>query len=91
MKDLKSKNIFSSFFYERKSLSISNIISKFGTRVIDILITFPLSITKENFIKRLDLKYLNSLVTLDIKVIDYTKKYNWRSPFIVVCEDMEKQ
>ena len=75
MKDLKSKNIFSSFLYERKSLSISNIINKFGTRVIDILITFPLSITKENFIKRLDLKYLNSLVTLDIKVIDYTKKY----------------
>ena len=51
MKDLKSKNIFSSFLYERKSLSISNIINKFGTRVIDVLITFPLSINKENFIK----------------------------------------
>ena len=51
MKDLKSKNIFSSFSYERKNLSINNIINKFGTRVIDVLTTFPLSITKENFIK----------------------------------------
>ena len=91
MKDLKSKNIFSSFLYERKNLSISNIINKFGTRVIDVLTTFPLSITKENFIKQIDLKYLDSLVTLDIKVIDYTKKYNKRSPFIIICEDMEKQ
>ena len=66
MKDLKSKNIFSSFSYERKNLSISNIINKFGARVIDILITFPLSITKENFIRQIDLKYLDSLITLDI-------------------------
>ena len=41
MKDLKSKNIFSSFLYDRKNLSISNIITKFGGRAIDVLITFP--------------------------------------------------
>ena len=91
MKDLKSKNIFSSFSYERKNLSISNIINKFGIRVIDVLTTFPLSITKENFIKQIDLKYIDSLITLDIKVIEYTKKYNKRSPFIIICEDMEQQ
>ena len=91
MKDLKSKNIFSSFLYERKNLSISYIIKKFGSRIIDVLITFPLSIIKENLIKKLELKYIDSLVTLDIKVVDYIKKYNRRSPFIVICEDMYKQ
>ena len=91
MKDLKSKNIFSSFLYKRKSLSISNIINKFGSRVIDVFITFPLGITKENFIERLELKYLDSLVTLDIKVVDYIKKYNSKSPLIVICEDKDKQ
>ena len=73
MKDLKSKNIFSSFLYERKNLSISYIIKKFGSRIIDVLITFPLSIIKENLIKKLELKYIDSLVTLDIKVVDYIK------------------
>ena len=91
MKDLKSKNIFSSFLYERKNLSISHIIKRFGSRVIDVFITFPLGITKENFIERLELKYLDSLVTLDIKVVDYTKKYNSKSPLIVICEDKDKQ
>ena len=91
MKDLKSKNIFSSFLYERKNLSISHIIKRFGSRVIDVLITLPLSIIKENLIKKLELKYIDSLVTLDIKVVDYIKKYNRRSPFIVICEDMYKQ
>ena len=62
MKDLKSKNIFSSFLYDRKTLSISNIITKFGGRAIDVLITFPIGIIKENLIKHLDLKYLDSLV-----------------------------
>jgi RecG-like helicase len=91
MKDLKSKNIFSSFLYERKNLSINNIIKRFGSRVIDVFITFPLSIIKENLIKKLELNYIDSLVTLDIRVVDYIKKYNRRSPFIVICEDMYKQ
>ena len=91
MKDLKVKIFLAVFHMKEKNLSIINIINKFGTRVIDLLTTFPLSINKENFIKQLDLKYLDSLVTLDIKVIDYTKKYNKRSPFIIICEDMEKQ
>ena len=46
MKDLKSKNIFSSFLYERKNLSINNIINKFGTRVIDVLTKFTNKLRK---------------------------------------------
>ena len=48
MKDLKSKNIFSSFLYERKNLSISYIIKKLCSKIIDVFITFTLSIIKKN-------------------------------------------
>ena len=91
MKVSRNKNIFNDFLYDRKSLTVNNVIKKFGSRIIDLYTTFPINIVQENLIEKLQIKYQNHLVTIDLKVIDYHRKYNKKSPFKVICEDNFKQ
>ena len=91
MKVSRNKNIFNDFLYDRKSLTVNNVIIKFGSRIIDLYTTFPINIVQENLIEKLQIKYQNHLVTIDLKVIDYLRKYNKKSPFKVICEYNFKQ
>ena len=89
MKVSRNKNIFNDFLYDRKSLTVNNVIKKFGSRIIDLYTTFPINIVQENLIEKLQIKYQNHLVTIDLKVIDYHRKYN-KSLHLKLYEDNNK-
>ena len=46
MNNLKNKNIFNNFDFLRNNLTIKNIISFFGKRVIDLYTHMPLTINE---------------------------------------------
>jgi len=90
MKHSKIKNIFSSFLYDRKNLTISNITKYHGDRIIDLYINYPTGYVKDNLVQKLNLNYLDKTISIDLKVISYVERYNNRSPFKVICEDSYK-
>ena len=90
MKHSKIKNIFSSFVYDRKNQTISNITKYHGDRIIDLYITYPTSYVKDNFVEKANLNQLDSIISIDLRVISYVERYNNRSPFKVICEDNYK-
>ena len=87
MKHSKIKNIFSSFLYDRKNQTISNITKYHGDRIIDLYITYPSGYVKDNLVEKVSLSQLDNIISIDLKVVSYAERYNNRSPFKVICED----
>ena len=90
MKHSKIKNIFSSFLYDRKNQTISNITKYHGDRIIDLYINYPTGYVKDNLVQKVSLNQLDNIISIDLKVISYVERYNNRSPFKVICEDNYK-
>ncbi len=86
MKNLKNKNIFDNFHFYRNNLSIKNISSFYGNRVIDLFTHYPLTVKNNNYVKKLDSKYNENLISIDVTVIKYEKKFHRKSPFKVICK-----
>ena len=91
MKNLKNKNIFDNFNFYRSNLSIKNITTYFGSRVIDLFTHYPISIVNNNFINKLEVQNVDKLVSIDIKVHKYEKNFRNRSPFKVICHSSDLQ
>ena len=81
--DLIKQNIFHEI--KGKSIQIANIKKSFGNRNIDILTQRPIKIIKKNIKTQLELKDVNDIVTLDLKIVKHTKPFNSRSPYKIVA------
>ena len=92
MKNIKNKNIFDNFHFKTNSLSIKNIISFYGNRVIDLFTHYPLSVKHNNYLKKLDSKHTETFISVDVTVLEYQRKFHKKSPFKVICqlENMQK-
>ena len=86
---LIKQNIFSEV--EGKSLQLDNVKSFYGDRVIDVLAQTPLKFLKKNLKEKLELSDINSIVTVDIVVIDHVKPYNRKSPYKVIVANKKDQ
>tara|TARA_A100001015_G_scaffold206285_1_gene230702 strand:- start:692 stop:2758 length:2067 start_codon:yes stop_codon:yes gene_type:complete len=91
MNILKNKNIFNNFEYSKNNLSIKNIITYFGKRIIDLLAQMPVSINKNNLINEFKVKNIETIISCDLLINKYEKKFNKRSPFKVITENKKKQ
>ena len=68
MKNLKNKNIFDNFNFDRSNLTIKNIILYFGNRVIDLFTHHPTDIVNNNFLEKLELNYKYNFLSIDVNV-----------------------
>ena len=87
MNNLKNKNIFNNFIINRKNLSIKNIISFFGNRIIDLLVNLPTQINHNIVTQEIKIKDINNIRILDLTIVKHEKKFNRRSPYKVICEN----
>ena len=91
MNNLKNKNIFNNFEYSKNNLTIKNIETSFGKRIVDLLIQLPVSIFENNLIIEIKASHIETTVTCELFTINYEKRFNRRSPFKIICENNVKQ
>ena len=91
MNNLKKKNIFDNFDFLRTNLTIKNIVSFFGKRIIDLFTHMPLSINKNILVDEIKPNHFESIISCDLLIIKYEKKYNKNAPFKILCENKKKQ
>ena len=91
MNNLKKKNIFNNFDFLRTNLTIKNITNFFGKRIIDLFTHMPLSINKNILIDEIKPNHFESIISCDVLIIKYEKKYNRNAPFKILCENKKKQ
>ena len=91
MNNLKKKNIFNNFDFLRTNLTIKNITSFFGKRIIDLFTHMPLSINKNILVEEIKPNHFESIISCDLLIIKYEKKYNRNAPFKILCENKKKQ
>ncbi len=87
----KIKNIFDNFLFKQKNVSVKNIISNFGSRIIDLYMHFPERIIKNNLIEQLDNQLDGEFITIDLEIQSYQDKFNKRSPTRVITENKYSQ
>ena len=76
-------NIFD-FLEKRKTIFMNNVKSFFGERIIDILLHYPNSINNKNLKSDFDIKDINKIITLDIKIIEHIENFNRKTPYRVI-------
>ncbi len=85
------KNIFDNYKFNRNTISIKNITSFFGDRIIDLFMHLPLSIRENKLIINLNKKYIDQSVTIDLSILKYETNFNKRSPYRVICQTIEHE
>ncbi len=91
MNNLKNKNIFNNFDFLRNNLTIKNIISFFGKRVIDLYTHMPLTINENILVEEIKPNHFEKIISCDLLIIKYEKKYNKNAPLKILCENKKKQ
>ena len=91
MNNLKNKNIFNNFSFLRTNLTIKNILSYFGKRIIDLFTHMPLSINENILVEEIKPNHFEKIISCDLLVIKYEKKYSKNAPFKILCENKKKQ
>ena len=91
MNNLKNKNIFNNFDFLKTNLTIKNIISFFGQRIIDLFTHMPLSINENILVDEIKPSHFESFISCDLQIIKYENKYNKNSPFKILCENKKNQ
>ena len=74
MKNIKNKNIFDNFHFKTNSLSIKNIISFYGNRVIDLFTHYPLSVKHNNYLNQI--QNMETFISVDVTVLKYQRKFH---------------
>ncbi|MFL2660392.1 MAG: ATP-dependent DNA helicase RecG [Alphaproteobacteria bacterium] len=87
----KNKNIFDNFSFNQNNISVKNIISNFGNRIIDIYMHFPEKIIKNNLIEKLDKHLDGKFISIDLEIQSYQGKFNKRSPLRVITKNKDLQ
>ena len=91
MNNLKNKNIFNNFNFLRTNLTIKNITSYFGKRIIDLFTHMPLSINENILVEEIKPIHFEKIISCDLLIIKYEKKYSKKTPFKILCENKKKQ
>ncbi len=91
MNNLKNKNIFNNFDFLKNNLTIKNIISNFGKRIIDLFTHMPLSINENILVEEIKPIHFEKIISCDLLINKYEKKYSKNSPFRILCENKKKQ
>ena len=91
MNNLKNKNIFNNFDFLRTNLTIKNILSYFGKRIIDLFTHMPLSINENILVEEIKPNHFEKIISCDLLIIKYEKKYSKNAPFKVLCKNKKKQ
>ena len=76
MNNLKNKNIFNNFDFFRTNLTIKNILSYFGKRIIDLFTHMPLSINENILVEEIKPNHFEKIISCDLLIIKYEKKYS---------------
>ena len=91
MNNLKNKNIFNNFNFLRTNLTIKNITNYFGKRIIDLFTHMPLSINENILVEEIKPIHFEKIISCDLLIIKYEKKYSKKTPFKSLCENKKKQ
>ena len=91
MNNLKNKNIFNNFDFLRTNLTIKNILRYFGKRIIDLFTHMPLSINENILVEEIKPIHFEKIISCDLLIIKYEKKYSKNAPFKILCENKKKQ
>ena len=91
MNNLKNKNIFNNFDYLKSNLTIKNIISYFGKRIIDLFTHMPLSINENILVEEIKPIHFEKTISCDLLINKYEKKYSKNAPFKILAENKKKQ
>ena len=76
-------NIFD-YLEKKKTIFMNNVKSFFGERIVDILLHYPNSINNKNLKSDFDIKDINKIITLDIKIIEHIENFNRKTPYRVI-------
>ena len=85
MNNLKNKNIFNNFDFLRTNLTIKNIISNFGKRIIDLFTHMPLSINENILVEEIKPIHFEKIISCDLLINKYERKYSKNAPFKILC------
>ena len=91
MNNSKNKNIFNNFEFLRTNLTIKNIISFFGKRIIDLFTHMPLGFKENIIVDEIKPNHFDNIISCDLLIVNYEKKYNKNGPFKILCENKKKQ
>ena len=91
MNNSKNKNIFNNFDFLRTNLTIKNIISFFGKRIIDLFTHMPLGFKENIIVDEIKPNHFDNIISCDLLIVNYEKKYNKNGPFKILCENKKKQ
>ena len=73
MNNLKNKNIFNNFNFLRTNLTIKNILSYFGKRIIDLFTHMPLGINENILVEEIKPNHFEKIISCDLLIIKYEK------------------
>ena len=81
MNNLKNKNIFNNFDFLKSNLTIKNIISYFGKRIIDLFTHMPFSINENILVEEIKPIHFEKIISCDLLIIKYEKNWAVRNSY----------